>query len=343
MHFGVPINLLLIAILPVGIIIYLHSFRQKEKAKRVFGNIQLFQKMSESTSLKRQYWKAALILIALALSAFSLSRPQLGSKMTLMKRRGIDVLVALDTSKSMDAQDIKPSRIEKAKMEIQGLIRRIKGDRIGLIAFAGTAFVQCPLTLDYSAAKTFLDIIDTRLIPIPGTNVDEAIRKAIDCFPKTERKFKVLILLTDGEDHIGNPVEAAEEAAKTGIRIFTIGIGSEEGEPIPVINEAGIKSGYKKDRRGNIIMSKLDSTILQKIALVGNGNYFKVTQGEMELDRIVDTIDDMEKKELEGKLLSQYEDRFQYPLFLAIVLLIAEIFISERVKLHHRWRGRFAL
>ena len=341
MHFGIPENLLLLGVVPVMVLLFVYSFRQKERAKRIFGNIELFQKMSENASRKRQYWKAILIILALGLTAFSMARPQLGSKMMLMKRRGIDVIVALDTSKSMDAGDIKPSRLEKAKLEIQGLINRMKGDRIGLVSFAGTAFVQCPLTMDYSAAKTFLDIIDSDLIPVPGTNLEAAIRTAAGCFPKTERKFKVLILLTDGESHLGDPDAAAEEAAAEGIRIFTIGIGSEEGEPIPLIDDTGQKSGYKKDSHGKVVMSRLDATVLQKVALLSDGKFFRASQGEMELDRIIDMIDNMEKKELEGKLLSQYEDRFQYPLFLAIAFLVAEFFIGDRVRIHKRWRRRF--
>jgi Ca-activated chloride channel family protein len=341
MHFGIPENLVLLCLIPLGLVFFLYSFRQKEKAKRVFGNAKLFERLSEHTSLRRQRWKAAFILLAIGFTAFSLSQPQLGSKMMMLKRRGIDVIVAIDTSRSMNAQDVKPSRIEKAKMGIQSLMRRMKGDRIGLVAFAGTAFVQCPLTLDYTAAKTFLEIIDTNIIPVPGTNLEAAITRAIQCFSKEERKFKVLILLTDGEGHTGNPVKAAGEAAKQGVRIFTIGIGSEQGEPVPAYDENGMKTGYLRDREDNVVMSKLDVTVLQKIALVTDGTFLRITQGEPKLERIVDMIDKMEKKELEGKLMSQYEDRFQYPLFCALALLVAEFFISDRVMLHRRWRGRF--
>jgi len=261
---------------------------------------------------------------------FSLARPQLGTRLTLMKREGVDIVIAMDCSLSMLAEDFRPSRLEKAKQEVNGLISRLRGDRVGLVAFAGAAFIQCPLTLDYSAAQMFLDIIDHRLIPQPGTAVGEAIRTSIKAFNQKERKYKVLILLTDGEDHDSDPLEAAEEAAAEGIRIYAIGIGSVQGEPIPMRNKRGKITGYKKDEEDNVVVSKLDETTLQKIALITGGKYYHATSGEMELDKIYDDISKMEKKELEGKLMTQYEDRYQIFLFLSILLLTVEFLISER-------------
>jgi Ca-activated chloride channel family protein len=247
-----------------------------------------------------------------------------------MKREGVDIVIALDCSHSMLAQDFKPSRLEKAKQEMNGLISRMRGDRVGLVAFAGVAFIQCPLTLDYSAAGMFLDIMDENLIPRPGTAVGDAIRTSIAAFNQKERKYKVLILLTDGEDHGSDPLKAAEEAAAEGIRIYTIGIGSVQGEPVPVKNKRGMVTGYKKDREGSVVVSKLDQTTLQKIALTTGGKYYHATSGEMELEKIYSEISKMEKKELEGKLMTQYEDRYQIFIFLAIVCLTIEFLLSER-------------
>lgn len=261
---------------------------------------------------------------------FSLARPQLGTKLTLMKREGVDIVIALDCSFSMLAEDFKPNRLEKAKQEVKGLIARMQGDRVGLVAFAGVAFVQCPLTIDYSAAQMFLEIMDINLIPQPGTAIGDAIRTSIKAFNQKERKYKVLILLTDGEDHDSDPLKAAEEAAQEGIRIYAIGIGSTQGEPIPLRNEREDVTGYKKDEEGSVVVSKLDEITLQKIALTTGGKYYHATSGEMELDKIYDDISKMEKKELEGKLTVQYEDRYQYFLFISVLLLVAEFLLSER-------------
>lgn len=320
----------LLILLPLLIAFYWFVFRMKRKAKERFGNLALIEKLSLSYSPKKQRRKVDLMLLGVFFLLFSLARPQLGTKLTLMKREGVDIIIAMDVSLSMLAEDIKPNRLEKAKQEINGLISRMKGDRVGLVAFAGVPFVQCPLTLDYSAAKMFLDIIDVNLIPQPGTALGDAVRASIKAFNQKERKYKVLILLTDGEDHDSDPLGAAEEASKEGIRIYTIGIGSVQGEPIPIKDNRGQVTGFKKDKEGSVIVSRLDEVTLQKIALTTGGKYYHATSGEMELDKIYDEISKMEKKELEGKLLTQYEDRYQYFLLLSVVFLTIEFLLSER-------------
>jgi Ca-activated chloride channel family protein len=321
---------LLLILLPLLITFYWFVFRMKRKAKERFGNPTLIEKLSLSFSPKKQRWKVAFILLGTFFLLFSLARPQLGTKLTLMKREGVDMVIAMDVSLSMMAEDIKPNRMEKAKQEVNGLLSRLQGDRVGLVAFAGVAFIQCPLTLDYSAAKMFLDIMDVGLIPKPGTAIGGAIRTSIKAFNQKERKYKVLILLTDGEDHDSDPLGAAEEASKEGIRIYTIGIGSAQGEPIPLRNDQGQVAGFKKDQEGSVVVSKLDEVTLQKIALTTGGKYYHVTSGEMELDKIYDEVSKMEKKELEGKLMTQYEDRYQYFLFLSVLFLVFEFFLSDR-------------
>jgi Ca-activated chloride channel family protein len=320
----------LLAVIPLLLIFFWLVLRMKSRALKRFGNLDLIKKLSLSFSPKKQRWKIVLLLLAVSFLLFSLARPQLGTELTLMKREGVDIVIALDCSHSMLAQDFKPSRLEKAKQEMKGLIARMRGDRVGLVAFAGVAFIQCPLTLDYSAAGMFLDIMDENLIPQPGTAVGDAIRTSTEAFNQKERKYKVLILLTDGEDHGSEPLEAAEEAAAEGIVIYTIGIGSVQGEPVPVLNKRGMVTGYKKDREGSVVVSKLDETTLQKIALTTGGKYYHATSGEMELEKIYSEISKMEKKELEGKLMTQYEDRYQIFLFLAVVCLTIEFLLSER-------------
>lgn len=320
----------LLTLLPLLVIFFWLVLKMKKRAMQRFGNLALMERLALSFSSKKQRWKIVLLLLAVFFLLFSLARPQLGTKLTLMKREGVDIVIAMDCSFSMMAEDFKPSRLEKAKQEVNGLISRLRGDRVGLVAFAGVAFIQCPLTLDYSAAQMFLDIMDSDLIPQPGTAIGDAIGTSVKAFNQKERKYKVLILLTDGEDHDSDPLEAAEEAAAEGIRIYTIGIGSVQGEPIPMRNKRGEITGYKKDEEDNVVVSKLDETTLQKIALTTGGRYYHATSGEMELDKIYDDISKMEKKELEGKLMTQYEDRYQIFLLLSILLLTAEFLISER-------------
>ena len=296
--------------------------------------------LARSTRRKRQIWKAVLLIATAAFMLIALLRPQIGTRLEEVTREGLDIIIALDLSTSMLAEDIKPNRLTKAKHEIEGLIDRLQGDRIGLVAFAGASIVQCPLTLDYGAAKIFLDIMDTDLIPRPGTAIGAAIKTAMGAFNEKERKFKVLIVITDGEDQEENAQQLAEDAAKEGIIIYTVGIGSREGVPIP-LRQGLVQSGFKKDNQGQVVISKLDEVTLEKIALATNGKYYRATSGEEELDKIYNEIMGMEKKEFGSLRFTQFEDRFQYLLFIALLLLIIEYFLPERQEVVREWKGRF--
>jgi Ca-activated chloride channel family protein len=330
MRFASPENLALLGLVVILAFFFLWSIQRKKKLLARFGDMMLILKNAPYISFARFAGKAVLVLFGIFFMVVTLSRLQCGTHMEMMRREGLDIVVAIDVSNSMLAEDMKPNRISKARQEVRGILDRLRGDRIGLIAFAGEAFVQSPLTLDYSAAEIFLDVIDVGLIPQQGTAIGEAIRKSSEAFETKERKHKVLILLTDGEDHNTDPIGAAEEAREQGIKIFPIGIGSSVGEPIPILNRKGDRAGYKKDKDGEVIVTKLDEVTLQKVALITGGKYYRATAGEMELDKVYDEINKMEKKELEGKLLMQFEDRFQYPLFLAILFIVLEYFISEK-------------
>ena len=333
--------LYLLSIIPILIIFYWLVFRWKRKALSRFGNLELVQKLMQHFSRGRQVLKVAMIILTVLFLILALARPQLGTKLEQVKREGVDIFVAIDVSLSMKAEDIKPNRLEKAKHMVSKFIDLLQGDRIGLIAFAGEAFVQCPLTLDYGAAKIFLDIIDTDLIPTPGTAIGSAIMKAVETFEDRDRKHKVLILITDGEDHEGEPLKAAEVAEKQGVVIYTVGIGSPSGVPIPLHSESGRVIGFKKDRNGQVVTSKLDEVTLQKIALQTGGKYYRATGSESELNKIYDEISKMEKKELASMKFSQYEDRFQIFVFMAIFLLVLEILLPERKRVKEEWKGRF--
>jgi len=342
MRFVDPEWLYVLFLIPCLLIFFIRMRKRKQKDLQKFGHLDLLQKLSSSSSgLKGSPRRFIFFLLALSILILALSRPQWGTRMQTIKRKGLDLLIALDTSKSMLAEDIKPNRLELAKYEIAHFIDNLQGDRIGLICFAGTSFVQCPLTLDYAAAKIFLKIIDTNIIPTGGTAIGEAIRKAQQTFIREERKHKVLILLTDGEDHNSEPVEAAKEAAREGIRIYTIGLGSKAGEPIPLKDQNGAHIGYLKDRQGNVVMSKLDQTTLEKIALLTEGKYYHASTGKMELSKVFQDIADMEKKELQSKKYVQYEDRFYYFLWPALLFLLLEFFLADHRKVKKKWGGRF--
>ncbi len=341
MKFGALEYFWLFISIPVLIGFYLYAFRKKRKALERFAQLEMLKKLIGRISKGRQYFKAVLMILTVFFAVIALTRPQYGTKMELMKRKGIDVVIAVDVSLSMYAEDIKPNRLERAKHEIASFIDRLRGDRVGLVAFAGDAFLQCPLTLDYSAAKIFLNVLGPGLIGTPGTAIGSAIDKSISAFDPKERKFRVLVLLTDGEDHSGKAEKWANEAAKQGITIYTVGIGSTNGVPIPTKDKYGNIS-YKKDRKGNIVSTRLDELTLQKIALATNGKYFHAAPGRFELAEVVEAINDMEKRELEGERFTQFEDRFQYPLAIALLLLIVEMLISDRRKIKKKWTGRFS-
>lgn len=331
----------LLWLVPVLIVFFILVFRWKKKALEDFGNVELIKKLMIGVSRGRQVFKLFLLSTVVILIILALVRPQLGTKLEEVQREGVDIFIALDVSYSMLAEDIKPSRLEKAKHEIATFLNKLQGDRIGLIAFAGEAFVQCPLTLDYGAARIFLDIMDPQLIPEPGTAIGDAISIAMKSFEQKERKYKVLILITDGENHGQDPLEVAKEAEKEGIQIYTVGIGTVKGEPIPLRDAQGNLSGFKKDNQGETVTSKLDEITLEKIALQTNGKYHRASAGEVELDDIYKEITQMEKKELGSMRFSQFEDRFQYPLGLAILILVLEVLYPERKRVRQVWRGRF--
>ncbi|MFQ5649341.1 MAG: VWA domain-containing protein [bacterium] len=340
LRFGNPEFFWLFLLVPLAVVFYALVFRWKTRALATFGSLELVKKLSTSVSRPRQIARAALLVLGILFMTLALTRPQIGTRLEEVRRQGVDIFVALDVSASMLAEDIKPSRLAKAKHEVSTFIDLLEGDRIGLIAFAGEAFVQCPLTLDYGAAKTFLDVMDPSLIPVPGTNLGAAIATAIKSFETKERKYKVLVLITDGEDHGDDVMQVVAAAEQEGVVIYTIGIGSPQGVPIPVYDRYG-KREYKKDRRGEVILTRLDQLTLEKMALTSGGKYVQSVTGETELARIYAEVSEMEKKELASRKFALYEDRFQYVVVLAIFFLVLELLVPESRKRRRAWRGRF--
>lgn len=331
MRFGNLNYLFLLWIIPLLIVFYIYAFRSRDRLLTLFCGTQQLNTLVPDRKRGIRKFKAFLILGGITLGIFALTRPQWGFHWEDIKRVGVDLMVAIDVSESMLAEDVKPSRLERAKREVYDLIQMMEGDRVGLIAFSGTSFVQCPLTLDYGACKMFLDYIEPDLIPLPGTALADAIRTAIRSFNTKERKSRVLILITDGEDHEGAPLEAAREAKDEGIKIFTIGVGQEGGAPIPLGDGSG---GFKKDRRGDMIITRLDEATLQKIALETGGSYVRSVTGDMDLDKIykVDIKQHIEGKELSSTRQRRWEQRFQWFVCAALLLIAGEFFVSERKK-----------
>ncbi len=256
MRFAEPINFFLIALVLVLGIFAFWSIMRKKKLLKLFGDLPLIMKNAPYISFARQRTKVLLLLLGLTFVSMALARLQFGTHMELLKREGLDIVVALDVSNSMLARDMKPNRLVKAKQEINGIIERLKGDRIGLVVFAGQAFVQCPLTLDYSAARFLLGAMDQTSVSLQGTSLTTAIETSTKMFDQQQRKHKVLLLLTDGEDHEPGAIQAAENARRDGIKIYTVGIGNSEGEPIPIVDRNGKQVGFKKDENGEVIVTK---------------------------------------------------------------------------------------
>lgn len=341
MRFASPQSFWLLLSLPLLAGFFLYAYRKKRNTLLRFAQIDMLKRMTENYSQQRQVFKAGLILLVAFFSVVTLARPQFGTKMELMKRKGLDVVVAVDVSLSMYAEDIKPNRMARSKQEIGKFVERLGGDRVALVAFAGEAFLQCPLTMDYGAFKIFLDILGPELINVPGTNISAAMEAGLKAFDPKERKYRVMVLLTDGEETDGRAESLAEEATRMGVKIYTVGIGSSGGVPIPLKDAQGAVT-YKKDRHGGIVTTRLDEVLLQKIALATGGKYYHAEPGRFELEEILKEINKMEKRELESERFSQYEDRFQIPLGIALFLLLAEMLISDRRTRKRAWAGRFS-
>ena len=330
MTYANPDNLPLIAAVIFLTIFYMWSLRRRRKLSEKFIDKNLLKSMSSALSAGRRMVKIALVSLAVWLAVFSLMRPQWGFRWEEMKRYGLDIMIAMDVSKSMLAQDVKPNRLERSKLAVKDMVAKLKGDRVGLIAFAGTAFLQCPLTSDYSGFLLALDDLDAETIPRPGTSITSAIKAASSILQGADKKFKVLVIITDGEDHEGDPVKMSVEAGKEGLKVFCVGVGTKGGELIPVIDDRGSRV-FLKDKAGNVVKSALNEDVLQKIALNTGGAYIRATGSEFGLNTLYDQkISRLEKREFESQMRKQYIERFQIFLWMAIILLFLEPFIRER-------------
>jgi Ca-activated chloride channel family protein len=327
-RFANPDFLYLLLLLPVIFILYLFNYYRRIRILRNLGDSHLVSKLLPEYSASRPLIKTILLMLGLAAGTIMLARPQFGSKIEDVKKQGVEVIIALDVSNSMMAEDIQPNRLSRAKQAISRLVDDLDNDKIGLIVFAGDAYTQIPVTTDYVSAKMFLSSIGPEMVPKQGTSIGAAISLAMRSFSPGEDKSKALIIITDGENHEDDPVSAAEEAAKAGIIIHTIGIGSEQGVPVPITT--GGRKDFLKDIDGNTVITKLDEEILKKTALAANGSYVRANNSNIGLDEIYNEIRKMKKQELESTMYTEYNDQFQIFAAIFLVLLILEFIIMDR-------------
>lgn len=313
-------------IIPLVIALFIASVYLKKRAIKRFGQLQVISQLMPDVSNGRHIIKFIFVIIALALLIIAIAGPQFGSKLEEVKREGVELIIALDVSNSMLSQDIQPSRLERAKRAISKLVDKLQNDKIGLIAFAGDAYIQVPITTDYAATKLMLSSINPGIVSKQGTAIGAAIDLATKSFSPDNEKSKAIVIITDGENHEDDAVEAATLASEKGIVVHTIGMGSPDGGPIP----ASRGNDFRKDKEGNIIISKLDETMLSQIAAAGGGIYVRTSNSQSGLEKVLDEINSLEKQEIESKIYSEYEYRFQYIVALALIFLLADFLILER-------------
>ena len=327
-----PGNLWTLIAVPLVVGLFVWAAWQRREALRRFGDAPLVARLAAAVSPRRRRWKAAFVALGVALVALALAGPRFGTKLREVEREGVDLVIALDVSLSMQAQDVAPSRLERAKNEIKKLLGELRGDRVGLVLFAGDAFIQCPLTIDYSAVRLFLDVAEPSLIPTPGTDFGAAVRTAVEAFDvhgneQPGERTRALLIVSDGENHVPEAAAVAEDARRAGVVLFTVGVGETEGAPIP-ISQGGGRTTYKKDREGRTVATRLEEAALRELA--ENGAYYRVARTSSSLPDLVADLSRLERTTFGAETFEEYEEQYQWPLALALLLLAAERLVSHR-------------
>lgn len=316
-------------IIPAIVVFFLLLLLWKKQTQKKFADKVLLKRLSPNQSVFKSVLKVIVLSLAFASLAIALVNPKIGTKLETVKREGVDIVFAIDVSKSMLAEDIKPNRLEKSKQLVSQIINNLGSDRVGIIAYAGKAFPQLPITTDYSAAKLFLQNMNTDMLSSQGTAINEAILLAKTYYDDDEQTNRVLVIISDGEDHSEAAVQVAEQASQEGIKIFTIGVGEAKGGPIP-LKRNGIVTGYKKDSQGETVITRLDETTLKNIAAQANGQYIQGRTTDKVVNQMKDILNKMDKTEFEAKQIADFKDQFQWFLGLAILLFFIDIFLLER-------------
>lgn len=314
----------------LGLLMFWAS-RRRQSALARLGNPALVERLGVSVNWRGRRWQTMLWFASIVLLLLSLARPQWGEEVQIVERQGVQVMVALDVSESMLAEDIKPNRLSRAKLEISDLMSKLGGDELGLVLFSGASFIQFPLTSDYSTAESFLDGARPNVISKPGTNIGDAVRTAMNGFDENSNSQRVIVLITDGEAHDADAINAVQQAAEEGVVFYTIGFGSPEGVPIPEIDEYGNTVAYKVDRNGETVLSRLDEDTLRQIAEIGGGQYYRAMASGMELDALVAELGKLQQGEIGSQLDVRRIERYQIFLALSLALLVLSMLIPDRV------------
>ena len=333
-RFAHPEYLFLLLLTPLLVVLNIYIIQSRKKALARFGNLETISQLMTSVSFVRPIVKFYFLISAFIILIFMLAGPQFGSKTETIKRKGIEIVVALDVSNSMNATDIQPSRLERAKQGVARLTEKLVNDRIGLIVFAGEAYTQLPMTTDYPSAKMFLGGITTNSVPTQGTNIAAAIRRGIKSFTKQDGVNRAIIIVTDGEDHENDAVAAATEATKNGIRVITVGMGMAEGSPINI--PGGGPNDFMKDNDGNVVITKLNESMLQEIAAAGSGVYIPAGNVRNGIENLIETISKLEKSEFDSKVYTDYDEQFPYLAGIVLLLLFIDFTILERKNRYFR-------
>lgn len=324
--------LLLLLLIPFFFVFQAIVQMLRKRRVQKFGDVRLVSKLMPSYSKGKTWIRTSLFSLGFFFLIIGLSRPQIGAKLKEHQTKGAEIMIALDVSNSMLAEDYSPNRLERAKLAISRLVDKLRDDRIGLIVFAGNSFVQLPITTDYVSAKMFLRSISNESVPIQGTAMGEAINTAIRSFSAQSEKSRAIIVITDGENHEDDPVAAAKMAADNGIRVFTIGVGSPEGKPIPMDGD------LLRDKNGDIVVTRLDEAVLQEVASAGNGLYVRAGNSEFGLNPIIDNIRKMEDEQYSSIVFEEYDEQFMYFLGIALFFFVLEMLIGDRRPKRHLFK-----
>jgi Ca-activated chloride channel family protein len=317
------------------------SGRRRRRALEQFADSPLLDRLAESVDAVARRWKLVLQLAAVALLAVALARPQFGSRVETVRSVGQDIVIAVDLSESMLAEDVAPNRLGRARLSILRLMDRLDGDRIGLVAFAADAFVQSPLTIDYAAAGMFLGAMEPDLMPIQGTDLGAALRVSLDALEESARDAKVLVLVTDAEDHEATYDAELARVQELGVQLYVVVVGTGEGVPIPVYDDEGARQGFLRDEEGNVVTTRVGEQALEDLARRADASVVRVVSGGTALDELVDDIARGEGEELNALQVTRFEEQFQLFLGLALFLLVVDAVVSDRRRTEHRWAGRF--
>ncbi len=329
LNFAQAQYLLLLFLIPVFFIIQAVILKLRMRRIRKFGDEALVSRLMPSYSKGKVWVRLVLFSIGFFFFVIGLSRPQIGAKLKEHETKGAEIMIVLDVSNSMLAEDYSPNRLERAKLAISRIVDRLRDDRIGLILFAGDSFVQLPITTDYVSAKMFLNSITTGSVPVQGTAIGDAINTAMRSFSVQSEKSRAIIVITDGENHEDDPVAAAQQAAELGVRVYTIGVGSPEGKPIPMDGE------LLKDKDGEIVVTRLDEKVLQDVAMAGNGVYVRAGNTEFGLNPIIDNIRKLEDEKYSSIVFEEYDERFMYYFGIALFFFVLEMLIGYRKPKRH--------